>query len=231
MQLSYLVKNFKSPAVVTHSPSVLGTQEYPLSTPESQGYLQTSQKPKELSTSAKGTLPVPSSLSSIQRNLEPSAGSTGILDHYKNTPSTSGPLPQVREDVESSQSASATLVTMPPSPPEPGRCSSFTPGGTETFPSGQGRLVPLQSAHGPLKLSISAQAVVNTSQCFECSHNPLCISSSEKGTKTFSDSAHGAVCPCLSIQGTVCLFTSMQSSTQHCTSAQRLSTLSIHTQL
>ena len=68
-----------SPADVTHSPSVPGTQGHPLSSKDSQGYVLTSQKCKDFSTAAEGTLPVLSSLSSTRRKIEPSADSSGIL--------------------------------------------------------------------------------------------------------------------------------------------------------
>ena len=93
----------------------------------------------------------------------------------------------MRQAVASSQSSSANLGTLPPSSPTPGRHSSSAQGGAKTFPFGQGYLAPLQSAQGPLKLSISAQAMMNTSQCSECSHNPLGLSSSEQGTPASSD--------------------------------------------
>ena len=110
-------------------------------------------------------MPVQNSLSSIRRNLEPSAYSTGILalGQCKHTETNVGPLPQVREDVGSSTSTLPTLGTLPPSPREPGRHSSFTQGDAETFPSGQGHFTPLQSAQGPLTLSISAQAMTHSS--------------------------------------------------------------------
>ena len=125
----------------------------------------TSQGHKKNCTLAKGTLPVPSSLSSIRRNLEPSAYSTGILalGQCKHTETILGPLPLVREDTESSPSALLSLGTLPPSPREPDRHSSFIQGGTETFPSGPGNLAHLQSTQGPLTLSISAQAMTNIS--------------------------------------------------------------------
>ena len=53
---------------------------------------------------------------------------------------------------------------MPPSPQEPGRHSSFPKGGAEIFPSGPGILAHLQSALGPLALSISAQAMTHHSR-------------------------------------------------------------------
>ena len=152
-----------SPAYVTHSPSVLGSQEHPLSSKDSQGYVLTSQKCKDFSTAAEGTLPVKSSLSSTQRNLEPLADSTGILGlgQCKHTETTSGPLPLVRENTESSTYAFPTLGPLPPSPREPGTHSSFTQGGAETFPSGPRNLAHLQSAQGPLTLSSSAQAMTH----------------------------------------------------------------------
>ena len=81
-----------SPADVTHSPSVLGTQGHPLSSKDSQGYVLTSQKCKDLSTAAEGTLPVQSSLLSTEMNLEPLADSTGILGlgQCKHTETTLG---------------------------------------------------------------------------------------------------------------------------------------------
>ena len=123
----------------------------------------TSQKFKDLSTAAEGTLPVLSSLSSTRRNLEPSADSSGILGlgQCNHTETTSGPLPLVRENTESSTSALSTLGPLPPSPREPGTHSSFTQGGAETFPSGPGTLAHLQSAQGPLTLSSSAQAMTH----------------------------------------------------------------------
>ena len=107
----------------------------------------------------------------------------------------------MRQAVASSQSTSANLGTLPPSSPTPGRHSSSAQGGAKTFPFGQGYLAPLQSAQGPLKLSISAQAMMNTSQCSECSHNPLGLSSSEQGTPASSDPAHGGVSPGLCTRG------------------------------
>jgi hypothetical protein len=125
----------------------------------------TSQNCKDLCTAAEGTLPVQNSLSSTQRNLEPLADSTGILSlgKCKHTETTSGSLPLVRENTESSTSAVPTLGPLPPSPRETGRHSSFTQGGAEIFPSGPGNLAHLQSAQGPLSLFISAQAVTHTS--------------------------------------------------------------------
>ena len=107
----------------------------------------------------------------------------------------------MRQAVASSQSTSANLGTLPPSSPTPGRHSSSAQGGAKTFPFGQGYLAPLQSAQGPLKLSISAQAMMNTSQCYECSHNPLGLSSSEQRTPGSSDSAQGGVSPSLCTRG------------------------------
>jgi hypothetical protein len=71
----------------------------------------TSQGYKKNSTVTKGTLPVPSSLSSTKRNLETSTDSIGILclGQCKHRETTLGPLPQVREDTESSTSALPTL--------------------------------------------------------------------------------------------------------------------------
>ena len=107
-----------SPAYVTHSSSVLGSQEHPLSSKDSQGYVLTSQKCKDFSTAAEGTLPVLSSLSSTRRNLEPSADSSGILGlgQCNHTETTSGPLPLVRENSESSTYALSTLGPLLPSP-------------------------------------------------------------------------------------------------------------------
>ena len=154
-----------SPADVTHSPSVLGSQEHPLSSKDSQGYVLTSQKCKDFSTAAEGTLPVLSSLSSTRRNLEPSADSSGILGlgQCNHTETTSGPLPLVRENSESSTYALSTLGPLLPSPWEPGTHSSFTQGGAETFPSSPGNLAHLQSSQGPLTHSISAQAMTHIS--------------------------------------------------------------------
>ena len=106
-----------------------------------------------------------SSLSSTRRKIEPSADSSGLLGlgQCNHTETTSGPLPLVRENTESSTSALPTLGPLPPSPREPGTHSSFTQGGAETFPSGPGKLAHLQSAQGPLPLSISAQAVTHIS--------------------------------------------------------------------
>ena len=53
---------------------------------------------------------------------------------------------------------------MAPSPQEPGRHSSFPKGGAEIFPSGPEILGHLQSALGPLALSISAQAMTHHSR-------------------------------------------------------------------
>ena len=82
---------------------------------------------------------------------------------YEESQSDLGLFPQVRQPVASSQSTSATLGTLPPSPPTLGRHSVSTQGGAETFPFAQGYLAPLQSAQGPLKLSISAQAMTHIS--------------------------------------------------------------------
>ena len=127
--------------------------------------LLTSQRQKKNCTVTKGTLPAQSSLSSTQRNLEPLADSTGILalGQCKHTETTSGPLPLVRENTESSTSALSTLGPLPPSPREPGTHSSFTQGGAETFPSSPGNLAHLQSSQGPLTHSISAQAMTHIS--------------------------------------------------------------------
>ena len=152
------------------------------------------------------------------------------MAQYEQSQSALGLFPQVRQAVASSQSTSAILGTLPPSPPKPGRHSSSVQGVAKTFPFGQGYLAPLQSAQGPLKLSISAQAMMNTSQCCECSHNPLGLSSSEQGTPASSESAHGDVSPGLSAQGTVHLSTCPQRSTQHSTSSKRFSSPSLHTQ-
>ncbi|XP_038956234.2 mucin-17-like [Rattus norvegicus] len=213
-----------------HYPSTAGVQVHPLSTPAAVGPLLTSQGQKENFTAGKGTMPEQSSLSSIRRKLEPSINSSGILAQQKDTESTLGHLPDVREGVASSQYASATQGTWLPSPPESDKHSSSTQGGAETFPSGQGCLAHLQSAVGPLKLSISAQAMTNISQCSESCHGPLGCSSLEQGAQVPSDLVHAAVSPCLSTQGTVCLPTSTQSSTRHSTSTQRLGSPSLHTQ-
>lgn len=85
-------------------------------------------------------------MSSIQRKLEHSAYPTGIFGQHKDTESTLGHLQQVGNVVVSTQSVSATQGTSLPPLPEPGRHSSSMQGGTETFPSGQGYLAPLQSA-------------------------------------------------------------------------------------
>ena len=153
----------------------------------------TSQGHKKNCTLAKGTLPVPSSLSSIRRNLEPSAYSTGILalGQCKHTETNVGPLPQVREDVGSSTSTLPTLGTLPPSPREPGRHSSFTQGDAETFPSGQGHFTPLQSAQGPLTLSISAQAMIHNSGSAERAHLHYAPSPAVSETNEYSPSTRG----------------------------------------
>jgi hypothetical protein len=126
--------------------------------------LLTSQRHKKNCTVTKGNFPVQSSLSSTQRNLEPLADSTGILElgQCKHTETTYGPLHLVRENTESSTSSLPTLGPWPPSPREPGRHSSFTQEGAETFPSGPGNLAHLPSAQGPLTLFISAQAMIHT---------------------------------------------------------------------
>lgn len=178
-----------------HYPSAAGDQVHPLSTPAAVGPLLTSQGQKEDVTAAKGTLPAQSSLSSIQRKLELSINSSGILAQHKDTESTLGHLSEVRESVASSQSASATQGTWLPSPPESDKHSSSTQGGAETFPFGQGYIAHSQSAEGPLKLSISAQAMTNTPQCSESCHGPLGCSSSKHGAQVSSDTVHAAVSP------------------------------------
>jgi len=102
-----------------------------------------------------------------------------------------GPLSQVREDIESSTSALPTLGTLPPSPPEHGRHSSFTQGDAETFPSGQGHFTPLQSAQGPLTLSISAQAMIHNSGSAERAHLHYAPSPAVSETNEYSPSTRG----------------------------------------
>lgn len=124
-------------------------------------------------TAAKGNLPEQSPLSSIQRKLEHSTKSSGILAQHKDTESTLVHLAEDREVVASFQSASATQGTWLPSPPEYDKHSSSTRGGAETFPSGQGYLAHLQSAVDPLKLSISAKPMMISSLYSESCHGPL----------------------------------------------------------
>uniref|UniRef100_A0A9L6KDQ4 Uncharacterized protein n=1 Tax=Mus musculus TaxID=10090 RepID=A0A9L6KDQ4_MOUSE len=221
---------YPTPSDIGHCQPVLGVQEHLVPTPVVLVPISSFQKPKELSRAQEGTLPMQSSIFPKQRNLENLTDATGILAQYEESQSALGLFPQVRQAVASSQSTSAILGTLPPSPPKPGRHSSSVQGVAKTFPFGQGYLAPLQSAQGPLKLSISAQAMMNTSQCCECSHNPLGLSSSEQGTPASSDSAHGDGSPGLSAQGTVHLSTCPQMSTQHSTSSKTFSSPSLHTQ-
>uniref|UniRef100_A0A9L6KDT8 Uncharacterized protein n=4 Tax=Mus musculus TaxID=10090 RepID=A0A9L6KDT8_MOUSE len=221
---------YPTPSDIGHCQPVLGVQEHLVPTPVVLVPISSFQKPKELSRAQEGTLPMQSSIFPKQRNLENLTDATGILAQYEESQSALGLFPQVRQAVASSQSTSAILGTLPPSPPKPGRHSSSVQGVAKTFPFGQGYLAPLQSAQGPLKLSISAQAMMNTSQCCECSHNPLGLSSSKQGTPASSDSAHGDGSPGLSAQGTVYLSTCPQMSTQHSTSSKTFSSLSLHTQ-
>ena len=182
-----------SPAYVTHSPSVLGSQEHSLSSKNSQGYVLTSQKCKDFSTAAEGTLSVLSSLSSTRRKIEPSADSSGILGlgQCNHTETTSGPLPLVRENTESSTYSFPTLGPLPPSPREPGTHSSFTQGGAETFLFGPGNITSLQSAQGPLTLSISAQAMIHNSGSAERAHLHYAPSPAVSETNEYSPSTWG----------------------------------------
>ena len=191
----------KSQETFYPTPSVLGVQEHLVPTPVVLETLSSFQKPKVLFRAEEGTLPMQSSFIPNQRNLENSTDATGIFAQYEESHSALGLFPQVRQAVASSQSTSANLGTLPPSSPTPGRYSCSDQGGAKTFPFGQGYLAPLQSAQGPLKLSISAQAMMNTSQCSECSHNPVGLSSSEQGTPASSDSAQGGVSPGLCTRG------------------------------
>ena len=221
----------KSQETFYPTPSVLGVQEHLVSTPEVLEALSSFQKHKKFSRAQEGTLLMQSSFFPKQRNRENSTDATGIFAQYEESHSALGLFPQVRQAVASSQSTSANLGTLPPSSPTPGRHSCSDQGGAKTFPFGQGYLAPLQSAQGPLKLSISAQAMMNTSQCSECSHNPLGLSSSEQGTPASSDPAHEGVSPGLSAQGIVHLSPCPQRSSQHSTSSKRFSSPSLHTQV
>jgi hypothetical protein len=154
---------YPTPSDIGHYPPVLGIQEHLVPIPVVLEPLSSFQKPKELFRAQEGTLHMQSSIFPKQSNLENSTDATGILAQYEESQSALGPFPQVRQAVASSQSTSAILGTLPPSPPTPGRHSSSAQGGAKTFPFGQGYLAPLQSAQGPLKLSISAQAMMNTS--------------------------------------------------------------------
>ena len=102
-----------------------------------------------------------------------------------------GPLPQVREDIESSTSALPTLGTLPPSPQEHGRHSSFTQGGAETFLFGPGNITSLQSAQGPLTLSISAQAMTHHSGSAEGALLHSALSPAVSQTNDYSPSTRG----------------------------------------
>lgn len=93
------------------------------------------------------------------------------------TQSALGHLPCGSEDIGSSQSASATLGMLPLLPLDHDRHASSNQASAETFPSGH--LAPLQSSQWLLQLSISVQAIMNTSQCFEDTHNPLGLCFSE----------------------------------------------------
>ena len=97
----------------------------------------------------------------------------------------------MRENTESSTSALPTLGPLPPSPREPGRHSSFTQGGAETFPSGPGNLAHLQSAQGPLTLSISAQAMTHISGSAEGALLHSAPSPAVSETNEYSPSTQG----------------------------------------
>ena len=77
---------------------------------------------------------------------------------------------------------------MPPSPQEPGRHSSFPKGGAEIFPSGPEILGHLQSALGPLALSISAQAMTHHSGPAEGALLHSASSPAESETNEYSPS-------------------------------------------
>lgn len=101
-----------SPGYPEHYPLAPGGQTHPLSIPAAVGHLLTSQGHKKNFTDAKGSLPLQSSLSSIQRNREHSSHATGDLGQYTHTQSTLEHLPCVWEDVESPQSASGSIGSL-----------------------------------------------------------------------------------------------------------------------
>lgn len=152
---------WSSPEYVEHSPSATGAQEQPLAAPRTLGPLMSSKGSKELPTVADGTLPVHSSLSSVQWTPDPSVNS-GVGESYQYSQSTLGPLPHVVDGVDSSQSDPGTVGPLPV-PLVPGRHSTSTQGAAGSFSSNQGYVAPFKSALEPLKLSISAQAVLHTS--------------------------------------------------------------------
>ena len=126
----------KSQETFYPTPSVLGVQEHLVSTPEVLEALSSFQKHKKFSRAQEGTLLMQSSFFPKQRNREKSTDATGIFAQYEESHSALGLFPQVRQAVASSQSTSAILGTLPPSPPKTFRHSYSTQGCAETFPFG-----------------------------------------------------------------------------------------------
>ena len=136
-----------SPGYPEHSPPAPGGQAHPLSTVAASGPLLISKGHKKNFRAPKGTLPVQSSLSPIQRNLAHSSHSTGDLGQNTHTQSTFGHLPCVGEDAESSQSASGSIGSLIL---HPGEYLVLSPS-QETASSDHRGVQPCLSAKGTLK--------------------------------------------------------------------------------
>ena len=120
-----------SPEDIGHSPSIPHAQEQPLSVPGTVEPLLSCEGCKKLSKAPERTLPVQSSLSSIQ--------ASGIWGQYQHSHHTLEHLPPVKKDVVSSQSAPGFIGAFL-SPVVPVEDSTPTQKVTESFLSGQGYL-------------------------------------------------------------------------------------------
>ncbi|XP_057609323.1 mucin-17-like [Chionomys nivalis] len=208
-----------------HSPLAPGAQENPLSNPWTLEHLLSSKVPKELSTATEETLPVLSSLSSIQR---PSKHS-GVLRQYQYSQNTLQHLSCVREGVETSQSATRTIEALPPPLMARGHLTSIQ-GSEESFLSGQGNLEPLKAAQGPLKHVMSSQEMLHSAQFsegtlqlsapFQAVPEPYTNSPSTQVTRRTFPSVPGHLALLSSTQATPLSFCSDEKTVRTCPSSQ-----------
>lgn len=150
-----------SPLVLEHSLSAAPGQGISLSVPWMVGPLLASEGPKKLSRAAGVTLPVHSSLPSLQRTVKHSEDTSGILRQHQHSESTLWPLQYVGEDMQSSLSTTMALEALK-IPPVPRGHSTSTKGAAESFGSIPGNVVPIRCVQVPLKLSMSAQKRLQT---------------------------------------------------------------------
>ncbi|XP_041910283.1 mucin-12-like [Arvicola amphibius] len=149
-----------------HLPSAPGVQENPLSNPWTLGPLLSSKVPKELSTATEESLPVLSSLSSIQECSKQSVYSSKVLRQHQYSQNTLGHWSCVREGVETSQTATGTIEALPPPLVPRGHLTSIQ-GSEESFPSGQGNIDPYKLSQGPLKHVMLSQEMLHSAQFAE----------------------------------------------------------------